>query len=237
MRCNVHLALDGDIRICHRCGKELAHCTQEEGDSGRHFSTLLHVVLHLLKESVLKDRVHDQNESWENASEKSLGALIPEERKQCSQGGRRLGALAAIAGFDIGLLGLCARGDARVNHPDWVGDDDGRRSRNSASNHGLNGRELLVSPAGGGSSLLEESAGPFVPVIVYEVRDADAEERRVDARIETRNTLTGDDLLNGIDKLALGLFGFDLSSGRESDERIPREGSATRRKLVNIRKD
>lgn len=123
----------------------------------------------------------------------------------------------------VALLIALAGGDAGVDNPDRIGDDDGRGTGNGASNHGLDGGELLVGAAGGGSGLLEELLGPFVPVVVDEVGDADAEEGGVDAGVETGNAFAGNDFLDSIDEFALSLLRLDLCAGRESYEGIAME--------------
>lgn len=57
---DVHLALNGDVGISHRRGEKLSQGAEEEGNGGSHFAALLDVVLHLLKESVLKNRIDDE---------------------------------------------------------------------------------------------------------------------------------------------------------------------------------
>lgn len=216
---NVHAALDGDVRVRHAGGEELAQSTEEEGNGGGHLAALLDVVLHLLKERVLKNGVDDEHQGGEHAGEEGLGTLVLEERHQRADGGG-LGGLALGALLEVVLGVLLAGGDAGVDDPDGVGEDDGRRAGNGARNHGLNGGELLVGAAGGGSGLFEEGARPLVPVVVDKVGDADAEQRRVDARVQARHALAGNDLLDGIPELALFLFGFDLGTCREGDERV-----------------
>lgn len=169
----------------------------------------------------MQDRVDDQHQRRDDAGEQGLGPLGLQEGHQ---GPDRAGSLASLdnsasTGLDI-IHVLSARGDARVDDPDGVGDDDGRRAGDGAGNHGLDGRELLAGAAGAGGGLFEEVPSPLVPVVVDEVGDADAEQRRVDAGIETRDALARNDLLDGFDKFALGFSGFDLGSGGEGDERV-----------------
>ena len=218
--CNVHLALDRDVGVGHGGGKELAKGAEEEGDGGGHLAPLLDGILHLLKQGVLKNGVDDEHQGREDAGEQGLGALLLQQGHESPDGARGLGGLGA--GLDVALLVLLARGDARVDDPDGVGDDDGGGAGNGSRNHGLDRGELLAGAAGLGGGRLEEGAGPLVPVVVDEVGDADAEERRVDARVQARDALARNDLLDGIAELALGLLGLDLGAGREGDERVPK---------------
>lgn len=172
----------------------------------------------MLKERVLKNGVDDQHQGWNDSGEQGLGSLILQEAHEGSQSGGRLDRLGTSTGLEIRVLS--ARCDARVDDPDGVGDDDGRGAGNGAGDHGLDRGELLAGAAGAGGGLFEEGPGPFVPVVVDEVGDADAKQGRVDARVEARDALARDDLLDGFDELALGLFGFDLGSGGEGDERV-----------------
>lgn len=217
----MHLALNCDVRVCHRCGEELAQGSQHERHGRRNLPLLLHRILHLLKERVLQDGVDDQHQRRDDAGEQGLGALVLQEGHERPN---RAGSLVALgnsagAGLDI-IRVLAARGDARVDDPDGVCDDDGRRAGDGTRNHGLDGRELLAGAAGAGGGLFEEGPGPLVPVVVDEVGDADAEQRRVDACIEARDALARNDLLDGFGEFALGFLGLDLGSGGEGDERV-----------------
>ena len=107
---------------------------------------------------------------------------------------------------------MLSGGDARVDHPYGVGKDDCGGARKGTGNHGLNGGELLAHPPTPLCGLLEEGPGPLIPVVVDEVGDADAEEGGVDSRVETGDAFAGDNLLNGVDELALGFLGLDLGS-------------------------
>lgn len=216
----MHLALNSNVGVGDGGGKELADGAKEEGNGGGDLSALLDGVLHLLKKCVLEDWVDDEHQGGDDAREESLGALVLEESHEGADGGRGGGSLLSLAGLEIAFVVLLARGDARVDDPDGVGEDDGSRTSNGTGNHGLDGRELLVGAASRSGSLLEERARPLVPVVVDEVRDADAEKRRVDARVQTGHALARNNLLNGIDELALCLFGLDLGAGREGDERV-----------------
>lgn len=217
----MHLALNSDVGVRHRCGKELAQGSQHECHGGSNLPLLLHRILHLLKERILQDGVDDQHQRRDDAGEQGLGPLVLQEGHERPN---RAGSLAALgngagAGLDI-IRVLSARGDARVDDPDGVCDDDGRGAGDGARDHGLDGRELLAGAAGAGGGLFEEGPGPFVPVVVDEVGDADAEQRRVDARIEARDALARNDLLDGFDEFALSFSRFDLGSSGEGDERV-----------------
>lgn len=216
----MHLALNGDVGVGDGSGKELADGAEEEGNGGGDLSALLDGVLHLLKERVLEDGVDDEHQGGDDAREESLRTLVLEESHEGADGGRGGGSLLGLAGLEVPFVVLLARGDARVDDPDGVGEDDGSRARNGTGNYGLDGRELLVGATSRSGSLLEEGARPLVPVVVDKVGDADAEKRRVDTRVQTGHTLARNNLLNGIDKLALCLCGLDLGAGRQGDERV-----------------
>ncbi|KAI6769967.1 hypothetical protein HG530_004596 [Fusarium avenaceum] len=121
----MHLRLDGDVRVSDGGSKQLAQGAKEEGDNGGHLASLLDRILELLKQSVLKNRVDDENKSWDDTSEKSLRTLVLQEKKQSADGAGSLGRLGRLAGLDILRLLLLASGNAGVDNPDGVGDDDG----------------------------------------------------------------------------------------------------------------
>jgi hypothetical protein len=217
---NVHLGLDGDVWVGDRSSEQLAQSAEEEGDSGSHLATLLYCVLQLLEQSVLKNGVDDEYKSWDDTSEESLRTLVLEEQQQSADGAGGLGRLGRLASLDVLLLLLLTGGDSGVDNPNGVGDDNGSGASNGTSNHRLNGGELGASATSLGSGLLEETAGPFVPVVVDKVGNADAEEGRVNAGVKTRDTLTGDDVSNSLAEFALCLLGLDLGACREGDERV-----------------
>jgi hypothetical protein len=220
VRLDVHLALDGDVRIGHRSGKELAKGAEEKGDGGSDLALLLNCVLHLLEQSVLQNWVDDENKGRNNTSEEGLRSLILEKRHQGTNGTRSLDRLRGLASLHIGLLVLLAGRDSGVDDPDGIGNNDGGRSRNCSGDHGLDGSELLVRATGLGRRLLKESPGPLIPIVVDEVGDADAEQGRVNTGVEARDTFASDNLLDGLDKLALGLLGLDLCASGKGDERV-----------------
>lgn len=57
-------------------------------------------------------------------------------------------------------------------------------------------------------------------VVVYEVGDADAEQRRLETGVETANTLALDDTLGGIERRRLRPLRLDLGASGEGDERV-----------------
>lgn len=210
----MHLALDCDVRIGDGGSEQLAKSAEEEGNRRGHLACLLHGVLHLLEEGILEDGVDDQDQGWHDTREQGLGSLILEEGHESADGGRGFRRARASTRLHITVLCLLASGDAGVDDPDRVGKEDCRGASDGTGHHGLNGGELLVCAAGGGGALLKESLGPFVPVVIYEVGDADAEQRRVDARIQPRSALPGNDLLDGLNELTLSLPGLDLGTSR-----------------------
>jgi hypothetical protein len=121
---DMHLRLDGDVRVSDGGSKQLAQGAKEEGDSGSHLASLLNRVLKLLKQSVLKNGVDDENKSRDDTGEESLRTLVLEEEKQSADGAGSLGRLGRLAGLDILLLLLLAGGNSGVDNPDRVGDDD-----------------------------------------------------------------------------------------------------------------
>lgn len=216
---NVHLALDGDVGVRHRGGKELAEGAQEEGDGGRHLAPRLDGILHLLKERVLKNGVDDQHQRRQDTGEEGLGALLLEESHERGNG-RGTTGLALVASLEVRLVVVLVGGHASVDDPDGVRHDDGGRAGNGAGNHGLDRGELLAGAAGLDGGGLEEGARPLVPVVVDKVGDADAEQGRVEARVEAGDALARNDLLDSVAELAIGLFGFDLGSGRQGNKRV-----------------
>lgn len=115
---------------------------------------------------------------------------------------------------------MFVRGDAGIDDPDGVGQDDSGGAGNGAGDHGLDRGELLAGAAGLDGGGLEEGACPLIPVVVDKVGDADAEQRRVDARVKAGDALAGNNFLHGVAELAVGLFRLDLRAGRQGDERV-----------------
>lgn len=54
-------------------------------------------------------------------------------------------------------------------------------------------------------------------VVVYEVRDADAEEGGVEPGVEACDAFALDDAAGGVEGGGAGAFGFDLGAGGEGD--------------------
>ncbi len=219
----MHLALDGDVGVGDGGSEELAQGAEEEGNGGRDLAATLDGILHLLKERVLQDGVDDEHQGGHDAGKESLGPFPLQQGHERGQRRRAAGGLAlAEASLEVGVGVVLVGGDAGVDDPDGVGEDDGGGAGDSAGNHGLDRRELLARAAGLDSGGLEEGARPLVPVVVDKVGDADAEQRRVNARVEAGDALAGDDFLHGITEFAIGLFRFDLRAGRQGDERVSR---------------
>lgn len=219
----MHLALDRNIRIRHTGRKQLSSRTKEERQRSRHLPPLLHSILHLLKQRILQNRVNNQHQRGHHTGKQGLGSLILEQRQQCADSGRLLGRRGARQRGVFSTLAFLgssslARGHARVDHPDGVGQDDGGGAGDGAGDHALDGGQLLGGPPrldGGG---LEEGARPFVPVVIDEVGDGDSEQGRRQAAVETGNALARNDLLDGGQEGGVdGALGFDLGAGGEGD--------------------
>lgn len=214
----MHPRLDRDVRVGDARRKQLAEGTEVEGVGGCDAAALSKAVLELLEDGVLQDGVDDEDEGGHNAGEQPGGAFLPDESEQCAERGRRLRGLRTR---EDGLIRLgLARRHARVDDPDGVCDEHSRAACNGARYHGLDGRELLGGPASLERGLLEESTRPFVPVVVDEVCDADAEECGVETGVETCDALALDDAAGGVEGGGLRTFGFDLSPGRERDQGV-----------------
>ena len=218
----MHLALDRDVRVGDAGGEELAEGAEHEGDGGRDAAPLLDRVLHLLKQGVLQDRVDDEHQGGHDAREEGLGPLRLEQVQEGADGGRLLGLGGAARESRGGVVlgGRLAGGHARVDDPDGVGQDDGGGAGDGAGDHALDRGQLLGGAAGLDGGGLEEGAGPLVPVVVDKVGDADAEQGRREARVEARDALARDDLLDGGQEGRLGALRLDLGAGGEGDERV-----------------
>lgn len=218
------LRLDGNVRIGDGRREQLAQRAQEEGDGGRDAALLLDGVLELLEQRVLQDGVDDQDQGGQDAGEQRLRALVLEHGQQRPDGAGRLGLLLAAAARQqrLVVLGLVlARGHARVEDPDGVRDDDGRRAGERAGHHALGRGQVLGEAAGlleGGG--LEGGARPLVPVVVHKVGHGDAEEGRVEARVQAAESLALDDVLDGLEEGRVGALGLDLGAGGEGDEGV-----------------
>ncbi len=82
------------------------------------------------------------------------------------------------------------------------------------------------------SSLFEPGSCPFVPVVVYEIRNTDAKERRIKPGIESCYPFPLDDALDGIEEAGVGALSLNLRTSRESNQwvsastvRIGRKGN------------
>lgn len=218
----MHLALDGDIRISHAGRKQLTSRAQEESQSGRHLPPLLDGILHLLEEGILQDGVDNQHQGRDDTGEQSLGALILEESQKGADGAGLLGGGSTGQSLILAFGGSgLACGHARVDDPDGVGQNDGGGAGDGAGDHRLNGRELLGGPTGLDGGRLKEGARPFVPVVVDEVGDGDAEQGGGKTGVEAADALAGDNLLDGGEEGGIGrALGFDLGAGGEGDEGV-----------------
>lgn len=207
----MHPALERDVRVRNRSGQDLAQSTKVERILGRHPSATLHYVLQLLEDSVLEDRIDHQDEGGEDAREQCPGTFLAEEIPQGLE--RRTGLLGTRARQS--LLGfILPRCHPRVDDPDRVREEDCCTSRKCASDHGLNGRELLRGTTRLYGCLLKGGSGPFVPVVVYKVGHTDAKQGGLKACIESANSLPLDNAANGIQRRRLGALRLDLRPSR-----------------------
>ena len=149
-----------------------------------------------------------------------MRALLLQQSEERAYRRRSPGRLRPRQQVLVRLLVPLARGHPSVNHPDGVREQDGRRARNGTGYHGLDGSELLRSTTSGDGRLLESCARPFVPVIVDEVRDADAEECRVNTSKQASDALALDDVFHGVEEVGFGAGRFDLCACRKGNERV-----------------
>lgn len=225
---DVHLALDGDVRVGYRRGEQLADGAEDEGDGWGDVvpAPPLVRVLHLLEQGVLQDGVDDQHERGHDAAEERLRAFVAQQGHQGAEGSRlfilllRAGATSGGLTLDLVLDLAPARGHAGVDDPDGVREDDGGGAGEGAGDHGLDRGQLLAGAAGAGGGGLEEAARPLVPVVVDEVGDADAEDGAVEPRVQARHALARDDLPHGGQERRLGSLRLDLRAGRQGDEGV-----------------
>lgn len=218
---NVHLRLDGDVRVGDAGGEELAEGAQDKGDAGGDAALLLDHVLHLLKEGVLQDGVDDEDEGGDHAAEQGLGPLLLEEGEQGADGGRAALPLGArLAGALLLLNVLLARRHARVDDPDGVGEDDGGGAGEGAGHHGLDRGQLGGRAPGLYGGGLEKGPRPLVPVVVDKVGDADAEHGRVQPGVQARDALARNDALHRRHEGRLASGRLDLCARREGDEGV-----------------
>lgn len=145
-----------------------------------------------------------------------MPALIP-DREQRPERGRLLRGLSA-GWRQVGLGSSFARRYARVDDPDWVCDNNGCAAGEGTSKRRLDGGEFPGGAAGLEGGFLKPGAGPFVSVVVHEVGDTDAEERGVEASVESWYALSLYDAFRGVKRGGTGAFRFDL--GACGDERV-----------------
>jgi len=194
----MHAALDRDVRVCDGRRDQLAQRAQEEGNSGRDPFLLLQHILQLLKDRILKDRVDDEHQCRHHARKQRLWSLLPEQCQQRPYRRRCLRALHPWQQALIRLLVALASRHARVDDPDGVREQDRRRAGNGARNHGFDGSEFLGGAPGCYGCLLKARPRPLIPVVVDEIGDADAEERRVNAGVQPGDALTLHDAPHGV---------------------------------------
>ena len=117
----MHPALDRDVWVCDRCGKQLANGTEVEGILRCYPSSPFDNVLQLLEEGVLQDRIDHQDESRKYTGEEGPNTLLLDDIYQCSQSG--LGFFRRGSGERLLRFGF-AGSHAGVYDPDRVGDQD-----------------------------------------------------------------------------------------------------------------
>ena len=192
--------------------------------------TGLERVLQLLEDGVLQDGIDDEHEGGQDACKEGADTFIAQDGAQRAQR-RRLPLVAAattrqLCGLDVDVgagiavgLGL-ARRHARVDHPDGVGQQHGGAARDGARHHGFRRRQPLARPPGLDRRALEEGARPLVPVVVHEVGHADAEQRRVQARVQAGDALAPHDVSDRVQRRRVRALRLDLRAGRKRDERV-----------------
>lgn len=160
----MHPALDSDVGVGDAGGQQLAQSTKVESILGCDSSPLLQHLLQLLEHGVLEDRVDDQDQRRHDTSEQARGALITDEgEERAKRRWRFLRGCGCARERLVGGFGF-ARRHARVDDPDGVGHEDGCAAGEGAGHHGLDRGELGGGATGFERSLLEEGAGPFVPL-------------------------------------------------------------------------
>ena len=207
---NMHPALNRNIRIRNTRRQQLPQRPQIKRISRRNPPPLLQTILQLLKNSILQDGINNQHKRRHHTREQPRGTLLPQQRKERPKGRRRLRLRRSRQ--RIIRLRLAGR-HPRVNHPDRVRNEHGCAARERTRKHGLHGGEFLAGAPGLERRLFEERPRPFVPVVVDEIGDADAEERRVEAGVEAWDALALDDATGGGERRRRGAFGFDLGAG------------------------
>lgn len=112
------------------------------------------------------------------------------------------------------------RRHARVHDPDRVGDEHRCAAGERSRNHGLDRGELLRRATSLQRSLLEEGPRELIPVVVYEVCNADAEQRRLESGVESDDAFPFDDAPRGVEGRGLRAFRFDLGARGEGNEGV-----------------
>ena len=82
----------------------------------------------------MENWVDNQHKSWQNSSEEAAETLLLYNLDECRDGAW-WSLLPAALEIDTGLLLSCSL--ASVDDPDWVGDEDSRRSSDGACCHRL----------------------------------------------------------------------------------------------------
>lgn len=216
----MHPALDRNIRVRNTRSKQLAQSPEQKDHERCNASLLLNQIFELLEYGVLQNRVDDQHQSRHDTSKQCRRPLLPHQGKKCANCSRSLLSLLATQQRLVALLVPLPGCHACVDNPYRIGKENCCAAGKRAGHHALSGRQALGSSAGGNGSFLEECAGPFVPVIVDEIGDGDAEEGGVETGIETSDALALDDVSDGIEEVGVGAFAFDLGACGEGDERI-----------------
>jgi hypothetical protein len=206
----MHPALKRNIRIRNRRREQLSQRTQQERNKWRYPPLLLEHILQLLENGILQNGIDDQHQCGHNTREQRRRPLILQQRKQRPDRRRGLNGLRARQ-RRIGDTPLPRR-HSRIDDPDRVREQDGCGASNGACGHRLQHGELCGLSGFDGRGL-EARARPFVPVVVDEVCDADAEERRVEASVEPACAFAVEDMLYGCEEGGGGAFGLDLGAG------------------------
>lgn len=219
---NVRAALDSNVRVRDARREQLAQRTEVKTIGRGDAPALLDHALQLLEDGVLQDRVDDEHERRQHASEQSSRALITDDGEQGRDGARGSALLRlALVARQHGLVALrFASRHARVDDPDGVRHHNGRAAGDGASSHGLQRRQFPTWAVGGHGRFEEPRPGPFVPVVVDEVGHCDAEEGAVQASVETGDSLARHDALGCGQGARFGFLGLDLGAGGQRDEGV-----------------
>jgi hypothetical protein len=228
LRCHMRPTLDRNIRISNARRRQLPDRTQIKRVRRRHAPPLLERVLQLLENGVLKNWIDDEDERGQHASEERSRALVADQRHEGPDRGGCFLLWTLLAPRERILLMLFPRRHPCIHHPDGIRQQDRRRPGDGACDHALDRRELLARTAGLLRRFFKEGPGPFIPVVVDEVGDGNAEEGGVEAGVQAGETFTLDDVLDGGEEGGGRAGSLDLGAGRERDERIgERHGNET----------